>query len=241
MEPAATLPRGLERYFSDDPLLHIELIESLRHGHGHVIDAGARGVLIRHGRSGLYMLSATEPAYGDHLVSQLPDDTRVLHVCQEWLADLAMAKRGLLGKMTCHKLVYLKKTPLVYEPRLRIRRTVPEEAGAIIAHYDLYDPDGLRETIRAGRLWSGYLGEQFVGFIGRHGEGSMGFLHVFEPYRQQGYAVELESFLTNLVLARGEVPRGDVIVGNEASLRLQKKLGFQEASGLVCWVFGGET
>lgn len=187
------------------------------------------------------MASAVSLDYGRFLVSFLPADIPVMHVCQEWLADMAMAKCGFEGKMTCHKVVYLKKTPIRYQARLEIRQTRPDEAAQIIAHYDLHEPDDIRRTIREGRLWSGCLGGYLIGFIGLHEEGSMGLLHIVEPYRRRGFAEELEGFLVNHLLAQGEVPRGDVITGNEASRSLQKKLGFTEASGLVYWIFPSEA
>ena len=86
-------------------------------------------------------------------------------------------------------------------------------------------------------LLGGFVGDTLVGFIGWHPEGDMGLLHVFEAYRRQGFAYAMEALQINLMLKRGELPRGQVIRGNEASLALQVKLGFTVADSTVSWMF----
>lgn len=78
---------------------------------------------------------------------------------------------------------------------------------------------------------------EFVGFIGRHPEGSMGLLQVFPEYRRQGYGEELESFMINRFLEEGRVPYAHIIVDNEKSMNLQKKLGYEVADKKIYWLF----
>ena len=67
----------------------------------------------------------------------------------------------------------------------------------------------------------------------------MGMLHVFPEYRRKGYAEALESLLANKYIEQGRIPYGHVVVGNDASMALQKKLGFQVADEKIYWLKEG--
>lgn len=86
-------------------------------------------------------------------------------------------------------------------------------------------------------MWGLFEGNAIAGFIGMHPEGSMGLLEVLPEYRRRGYGYLLEAYLIRLHLQRGWTPYCHVVKGNEASLRLQKKLGFEFAEKPAIWVF----
>ena len=65
----------------------------------------------------------------------------------------------------------------------------------------------------------------------------MGMLYVLPEYRRQGWGERLERALTKIVLTQGDLPYGHVVVGNEASARLQEKLGFICCSQVVTWMW----
>lgn len=58
-----------------------------------------------------------------------------------------------------------------------------------------------------------------------HDDGSMGMLEILPPFRRRGYAAQLEAFLIAAALSDGRTPYCHVVDGNEASLRLQQKMG----------------
>lgn len=87
----------------------------------------------------------------------------------------------------------------------------------------------------SGAIFGAFIEGKLAGFIGEHIEGSLGMLEVFEEYRRKGIAAELESYMINLHLSRGHLPYGDVIVGNEASMKLQRKLGLKVSKEIYCW------
>ena len=72
--------------------------------------------------------------------------------------------------------------------------------------YDLDDRAGLAALRDRGMLFAGFAGADFVGYVGRHREGSVGLLNVFPPYRRRGYGQRLETFILNQVVAAGELP-----------------------------------
>ncbi len=75
-----------------------------------------------------------------------------------------------------------------------------------------------------------------AGFIGTHREGGMGLLYVRKPYRRLGAAMALEKFLVNRTLEKGWTPYGQIFSENEASIRLQEKLGFRLCRRKIYWI-----
>ena len=51
----------------------------------------------------------------------------------------------------------------------------------------------------------------------------------------------LETYCMNLAVERGEIPYGQVVLGNEASIRLQEKMGICFAKGTVVWMGWAES
>lgn len=66
---------------------------------------------------------------------------------------------------------------------------------------------------------------ELIGFIGTHGDGSMGMLEVLPQYRRHHIGEELEKRLITKIIAAGKTPFCHIIEGNEKSMNLQKKLG----------------
>ena len=64
-----------------------------------------------------------------------------------------------------------------------------------------------------------------AGIIGIHEEGSIGMLYVKPEYRHRKLATALETYAFNRALENGWIPYGQIIAGNEASMRLQESMG----------------
>lgn len=64
----------------------------------------------------------------------------------------------------------------------------------------------------------------------------MGMLEVFSEYQRRKLGKTLETYIVNLTLERGHTPYGQVVVGNERSMRLQEGMGMCFAKGLVYWM-----
>ena len=62
-------------------------------------------------------------------------------------------------------------------------------------------------------------------------------LFVDERYRKSGYGADLERFMINLKLSQKAIPYCHVIVGNDASKRLQSRLGMTVAEQYVYWLW----
>ena len=113
------------------------------------------------------------------------------------------------------------------------------EIQTICQNYDKESPENIQKLADDKKIYCAFFENEFVGFIGEHPEGSMGLLHIFPNHRRRGYAEELESFLINEYLQQGRIPYGHVVVGNEPSMSLQKKLGFEVAEEKLYWMKEG--
>lgn len=105
--------------------------------------------------------------------------------------------------------------------------------------YSLSDRQELERDLEKGMVTGLFVEDSLVGFIGFHREGSMGMLHVFEPYRRRGYAEVLERHDIDRALAMGLIPYCHVFFSNRASLALQAKLGLERGSRPIWWLWRG--
>ena len=117
-------------------------------------------------------------------------------------------------------------------------RTLTEEFIPFVAeHYsEIGSPEYVTERILHGAVYGAFYEEKIVGFIADHEEGSIGMLYVLPEYRKRHVAMALETYCMNLAVERGEIPYGQVVLGNEASIHLQEKMGICFAKGTVVWM-----
>lgn len=221
-------------YLEGDILQNAPLLAALRRGTGEILAGGEDSALLREA-SGVYMLSATSREAAEEVLAALPACTTLV-ACQADLADIPARKYGLVSGGNCYQAVYTG-SPLPLDDVLTFRAPNEEELDVIDATYDLDDRAGLAKLRDRGMLFAGFAGEEFVGYVGRHREGSVGLLNVFPQYRRKGYGQRLETFILNRVVAAGERPYCQIFEGNEASLALQAKLGWQLAEKPICWLF----
>ena len=122
-----------------------------------------------------------------------------------------------------------------------------DEAAPMYPGFD--EPDYIRQRIAAGAVYGAFLsyGDGTVsekvpenrilaGIIGIHEEGSIGMLYVKPEYRHQKIAKALETYAFNMALENGWIPYGQVIVGNEPSMKLQEDMGLYFSKTSVYWM-----
>lgn len=122
-------------------------------------------------------------------------------------------------------------------------RTLTEEFIPFVAeHYsEIGSPEYVTERILHGAVYGAFYEEKIVGFIADHEEGSIGMLYVLPEYRKRHVAMALETYCMNLAVERGEIPYGQVVLGNEASIRLQEKMGICFAKETIVWMGWAES
>lgn len=122
-------------------------------------------------------------------------------------------------------------------------RTLTEEFIPFVAeHYsEIGSPEYVTERILHGAVYGAFYEEKIVGFIADHEEGSIGMLYVLPEYRKRHVAMALETYCMNLAVEHGEIPYGQVVLGNEASIHLQEKMGICFAKGTIVWMGWAES
>ena len=216
-------------YLNQDYYQNYPLIRALENGFA-VIQADQSGVLLADDKLAFALLSATDPLKFLQLIAK----PELMEVIGKEAGALAQTHFGFENALQCHQYYYPYQT-IASDLKMEIARL--DELDFIARHYTLADQIELRETIERGYLWVVRDQGQIFGFIGRHGDGSMGMMEVLPEYRRKGWGERLERALTRIVLEEGTLPYGHVIIGNDASARLQEKLGFVRCKDIVTWLW----
>lgn len=148
-----------------------------------------------------------------------------------------MEKRyRITEKLMCKRAAYNRKNPLPLPKEIEIRQLDISYAKEILSHYHLGTEEYMKERLSSGCMFGAFVEGKMAGFMGMHTEGSLGMLEVYEEYRRQGIAESLESYMINICLSKGMLPYGDIVIGNEPSFRLQRKLGMKVTKEIFYWV-----
>lgn len=229
-------------YLSKEPLLHMDMLECIRRGEAELLEVSDSGVLLRNEACGAVMMSAETEETADRMLAGLGKEALFVGH-QEFYIGKARRRFGSQEKRPCRQAVYLSRERLPERPGdVDIRPLGEEYLPFLMEHYSHADgADYMRERLSSGAVFGAFAGGVPAGFIGIHGEGSMGMLEVLPQYRRRGIAAALGTFLINRMLAEGRVPFSQIILGNEPSMALHRKFGFSISSGTVCWLIRFEN
>ena len=232
------------RYLSENPALFVDMSECVKRGAAEILYAGEDGVFLAEKSSLIHMLAADSEEAARALLERcpmnLPEGERKFVVAHgEGVRRAVYSRFSVRAETPCYQVMYAG-APLPLKGLLHFRRAGREEAEIIGREYKLESPENIEKLCKEGKIWCGFAageeGEVFVGFIGRHPEGSMGLLQVFPEYRRRGYGEELESFMIDKFLEEGLVPYAHIIDDNRKSVNLQKKLGYVFADEKIFWM-----
>ncbi len=225
---------------------HIHMMELLSRGNGDVLYHAGENVLLYHRKNKAYVISASDPAYGEQLCDVMVKDARergvepsLFIVNREFLKDMVESKFGAKARGACIQACYTRKEPLPVRHK-DIRKLDGSSLDYVSAHYhDDSQRAYLQKLLETGMMYGAFVEGRLVGFIGIHTDGSMGLLFVEEGFRNQGIGASLESYLINRMLELGWTPYAQVYTDNLGSLRLQEKLGLYLSEGKIWWAVKG--
>lgn len=232
------------RYFSRDFALYVDMSECVSRGAAEIFYAAEDGVFLCERASGIHMLAADSSETARRLLEsfsmRFPDPERKFLVAHgDAVRRAAYDCLPVRAETSCYQVVYTGGRRTL-AGALRFARPEEAELETIKREYSLESPKNLDRLAAAGNIWCGFACENgedtFVGFIGKHPEGSMGLLQVFPEYRRRGYGEELESFMINRFLDEGRIPYAHIIDDNRKSMNLQKKLGYDVADEKIYWL-----
>ena len=218
-------------FLNKDYLLNVDMIECIRRDICRILYASDKAVLIVADNDWVYMLSCEDRELGLELIKTHQPPWVVLHQM-----DMREAVAGLGYRIgdQCWQSAYTKTTPME-ETLADIRRLDRRFLKRIADNYELADEEEIAALLDAGVIYGAFAGGELAGFIGRHEEGSVGLLFVFPEFRRMGIAEALERNYVNRELAQGNVPYGQIFVGNTPSRQLQEKLGMEFSDKFICW------
>lgn len=199
------------------------MLHCLKSGAAQILYCSEDGVLLFDQNGRHYLLSEKDQKAAEKLINKVPrGDTILAH--EEFYDEILRAKNPIRFTR-CNTAAYLKEEP-PETPDADIRQLIVADLPLMIKYYHLFtDEEYFAERLSGGFMFGIYIDGEPAGFIGQHDSGEMGMLEIFEPYRKQGLGLKLENFMIRKVLSEGNLPIGEVVVGNTASLVLQRKAG----------------
>ena len=216
------------------------LAEALRRGIGEVLLA-ERGAVVLEVPHGLRMIWATSRQQLRRALSCLGAPGVTCFLGTRRMAREVERVSGGRAK-GCHLVVWRQGRPERGLPEqgrpADLRVLTPAYAGVVREHYshpEYLAPGQLEEALAAGRLIGAFEHGRLVGFVGEHPEGSMGMLEVFEGHRRQGWGTALVREKLARELDEGHTPWAEVWPGNEASLALERSMGFTVLAADRMW------
>lgn len=235
MEGIQMKDKALE-YLIKDSLLHMGMIEPIHRGTAEILYAEIDGVLLKEQKSDSYMISIDNFEKGKELLNTV-SNCNLIVAHQRFMVDYILKKHKLTETLECVQAVYADKTKFPISNELEIRKLEPKHKKVILEHYDKIPDEEIQELLNDGSLFGGYKNNELIGFIGNHLEGSIGLLEVFPEYRRLGYGTILEKYMINRMLEKALVPFAQIVVDNDKSIALQKKLGFSISKDSMFWMW----
>ena len=226
-------------YLEENFAYHADMLDALLTEETETIYSEDDGVMVKMGKWGPYAISAkTEEAM--EKMAKLIEEKRYMAVVRpfKFLPKLFEIKGKPVEVMPCYQAAYKGKEPVPeYEvPGIEIKPLTEENLSFVCKNYD-DDEDYIKSRIEYGMLGAFDENGNCAGFIGFHGEGSMGLLKVLPEYQRRGIGIALEAKNLNRRLSEGRIPFGHVVVGNEKSKGLQNKIGMEFSKKIVTWIF----
>lgn len=218
--------REILAYLEQDKAIRIDMIEAIRRKTATVAYAAPDAVLLKTA-AGDYLLA------GDTVEACLRALDAVSGGFDAFVAHNEASREAVQRRFPqldhcspCRQAYWPNRDPIPQPDVCEIRPFPLDQVPLLVS---VYDPDGdaahYEDAVKAGNVLAAYRGGELAGFIGFHEDGSGGMLEVLPQFRRLGIGTALEIGLHNLALSRGWTPYGQIYADNEASLKLQERLG----------------
>jgi len=233
------MPGGRLPEFLDDQVFYADMIDSLASGRATILSSGPMGVLLLT-ENGTHMVAALNPSAAEELVETMAagwSASPLVVAHDEFSATILGELYGFDRVTPCWSSALVGQAPAPIERADLHIETLGQEWSSTIA--ELYWMDDLAyvcERIDARVMLGAFRGDTLLGFVGRHQEGAIGMLEVLPEHRRQGVAEYLMTHLIDQIINEGRTPYDHIIVGNQASVALQLKLGFTISQRVLRWM-----
>lgn len=218
-------------------LLHIDLLETMRHESYRLVYASDKGVLLFNETAQIFMLSTEDLNLGETLIKQHLKVGTGIVIHQSTLEPIVRKYFKVNERLECYQEIFPKAELITLPGQLEIRPIPLEDTPKICQYYSHdSDPEYIQEIISGGWLFGLYEGNILTGFIGRHTDGSMGLLEILPEHKRKHYAPYLLNYMCVQYQKRGWTPYSQVEIQNEASLCLHIKAGAIKSDTAIIWL-----
>ena len=233
-------------------LIHIDMIELINRGRAELIYLKDNEILLKDLLSDVYFHTDLSDEAHEKILEGMPeyelDKIKCLVIHQNENVGKIQKLIRLNDVVECYQAVYTLKEKLAVSSLYNVDNS-PTKDGLVIKPVELSDYEKVKSNYKSydgieyverrlseGAFTGAYVNGKLAGFIGRHGEGSIGMLCVLPEYRNKKIAMALETYLINKELEEGMIPYGQVCLDNVPSLNLQKKLGLYMSKKSIFWL-----
>lgn len=219
-----------------DPALYVQMTQTLLRGMGDAQGLSKDGVLVVNRPAQQYMIAARTPQEAMALCGLIPDDARdvLVHGGSREAAEQVRSRFGRANVLEFSLYAYYGECPEA--PQIPLRTLEEADLDFLCAHYGYSEREYLEQRVRSGVMLGAQIDGRLAGFVGEHIEGALGLLHILPEYRRMGLGAALERAAMRRTMLAGGVPYVQVFPDNQASHRLQRKLGFTPAKDTLYWI-----
>lgn len=222
--------KAIEILTADNYRFNIDMIDPLENGLADALEADSDGVLIDAG--GCKMWTASNETRARELTDIVASCYEGDSVCVHTKFGLEYAAEKLKvtwRQIPCFVAAFFEKTKFDIKTDLTFKKLDHSYDELVWKTYNFFrgEPEAFPDAVKSIErgIIGGFLGDECVGYIGTHSEGTMGMLEVFPEFRRRGYGRALEEKLMNDFIENKRIPFCHILEDNNASLELQSSMG----------------
>lgn len=141
--------------------------------------------------------------------------------------DIIANNKKIIWREDCYKLAYLENKVFdikEYPPLTDLNKDIVNDFWPYKSEYSL---DYIKTRIKDGVSVGYFIEDKLISWIITQDDGAMGFFHTLKEYRRNGYGEKITKSLINKLIKKDKLPFVYVIIKNNNSLSLTKKLNFK--------------
>ena len=111
-----------------------------------------------------------------------------------------------------------------------------QEAYDNADYQNVQDKGYIKERIEKGRMYGAFVNDELAGMIGVHNDDSIGMLYVYDKFRGRRIGTALQTYMINKMIDLGWRPYSQIMVGDEASTKIQRSLNMFLSKTPIIWM-----
>lgn len=163
-----------------------------------------------------------------------PED-KYFATIEDWMLPYLTLKNEIEWELKTFQ-YYLPENVNLPFPCAEFRELQVSDAEYIYEHSDYKDflsVDYILDRIEKGISSGMIINDNLAAWAITQDDGAIGFLHVRDEHRRNGYAYQIMLDMIHKVRAAGKIPLTYIEDSNTKSIRLMKKLGFSEDKQMI--------